>query len=158
MELTLKNEVKEIEWQSKTFITSRSIQPFDKLSAFFAEKYGALYSTLAKSGIQVNEPPCAFYYSIDEKKMETDLAAAVPVSDTCPEIQGFTKVVIPATKALTITHYGSYDNMTETYGLLEKYLKEHDLEKIWIMEQYLSDPQLEKDPANWKTNIYFGVS
>ncbi|MBN9484529.1 MAG: hypothetical protein BGO70_00110 [Bacteroidetes bacterium 43-93] len=157
MKTTAKNQAKEIAWQGKTFMTSRSIQPFDKLTAFFAEKYGALYAAIGKAGIQANEPPCAIYYSIDEKEMVTDLAAAVPVPDTCPDIEGFTKTTIPACKALTITHYGSYDSMTETYSLLDKYLTEHNLKRTWALEQYLSDPQLEKDPANWKTNIYFGL-
>jgi len=158
MNTTAKNEVKEIAWPGKTFIISRSIQQFNKLTAFFTEKYAALYSAIYMTGAKVSEPPCAIYYSIDEKKMETDLAAAVPVADNTPAIDGFTKEVIPACKALTITHYGPFTDMAGTYALLDKYMAEHKLTRTWAVEQYLSDPEVEKDPAKWKTNIYFGIA
>lgn len=155
METTLKNEVKEIAWPGKTYITARANMPFDKLTAFFSEKYGAIYSAIYKHSLQVTAPPCAIYYSVNETQKETDLAAAVPVPDSAPEIPGFTKVVIPAAKALSITHYGSFDNMTDTYTLIGKYVAEHSLKTKWMIEEYLTDPAVEKDPANWKTNIYF---
>jgi hypothetical protein len=157
METTVKNSVKEISWPGKTYISSRNALPFDKLSAFFAEKYGAIYGALGRMGIQVCDPPCAIYYSVDEQKMVTDLAAAVPVPEHTADIAGFTTVVVPASKALTITHYGPFEGMTATYALLDKYIAEHALKKTWAIEEYLSDPAVEKDPANWKTNIYFGV-
>jgi len=155
MEADVKNEVKEINWPGKTYITSRATLPFDQLSAFFEEKYGAIYGALYGKGVQVNEPPCAIYYAVDEDKKVTDLAAAVPVPATTPDLPGFMKVVIPPSKAVTISHYGSFDGMAATYALLEKYITEHGFTRKWIIEEYLSDPAVEKDPANWKTNIYF---
>lgn len=155
METTAKNEVKEISWPGKTFITVRGTLPFDKLTAFFGEKYDAIYSAVYKLGLQAKEPPCAIYYSVDEVKKETDLAAAVPVSGVLPEMPGFEKVMVPAGKALKITHYGSYDSMAASYDLLGKYMAERGLKSKWMIEEYLSDPAVEKDPANWKTNIYF---
>ena len=157
METTVKAQVKEISWPGKTFVISRSVLPFDKLTAFFTEKYGAIYGAIYKAGITVSEPPCAIYYSVDEKTMVTDLAAAVPVPAGAPEIAGFAKEMIPAGKALTITHYGPFTSMAETYGMLDKYIAEHGLKRTWALEEYLSDPAVEKDPATWKTNIYFGV-
>ncbi len=155
METAVKNKVKEIAWPGKTFITIRGTLPFDKLTTFFSKNYGAIYGAINKIGLQANEPPCAIYYSVDEAKKVTDLAAAVPVSAVVPEIQGFTKVGIPAAKALTITHYGSYDSMASSYALLEKYMAEHGLKRKWMIEEYLSDPVAEKDPSTFKTNIYF---
>lgn len=157
METATKKEVKEIMWQRTTFVTSRDTLPFNKLTAFFSEKYGAIYGALGRMGVKVSEPPCAIYYSVDEKNMVTDLAAAVPVPDNTPDIEGFTKAVIPASRAVTVTHYGSFDSMMETYALLDKYLAAHQLKRTWMIEQYFSDPQVEKNPANWKTDIYFGV-
>lgn len=155
MQTTAKNQVTETNWPGKTFLTIRDTMLFDKLSTFFGEKYGAIYTAVYKMGLQATEPPCAIYYSVDEDKKETDLAAAVPVSGVVPDVQGVETVTIPAAKALILTHYGSYDNMTATYTLLEKYLAEHQLKRKWIVEEYLSDPAVEKDPANWKTNIHF---
>ncbi len=155
METTAKNEVRPVDWPGKSFVTIRATLPFNKLTAFFSESYGAIYGAVYKMGLQVTDPPCAIYYSVDEKTMETDLAAAVPVAGTVPGMQGFTKVEIPASKAITATHYGPFDSMGATYALLEKYMAEHYLKRKWMLEEYLSDPAVEKDPANWKTNIYF---
>lgn len=155
MQTTIQNEVKEIQWPGKTFVIARATIAFDKLTDFFGEKYGAIYGAIYQMGLQATEPPCAIYYSINETTMETDLAAAVPLSGDAPAIPGFDKLTIPVGKAVTTTHYGSYDSMAVTYTLLEKYMTEHGLKRKWIVEEYLSDPAIEKDPANWKTNIYF---
>jgi hypothetical protein len=45
--------------------------------------------------------------------------------------------------------------MQPVYAEMEKYLVDHNLQRQLIMEEYFSDPQLVKDPAKWKTNIYF---
>lgn len=157
METTTKYEVKEILWPGKTFITKRAEISFDKLPGFFTESYGAIYEALKKTGVETDEPPCAIYYSVDEAKKETDLAAAVPVHKPVNEIEGFQKLTIPKSKALLVTYYGSYENMGYVYATLEKYVASHKLQKEWMLEEYFSDPAVEKDPAKWKTNIYFIV-
>lgn len=155
MQPTVNNDVKEIAWQEKTFLTIRKTLPIDKLTEFFSQSYGSLYGALAKGGIPVTEPPCAIYYSVDQAKMVTDLAAAIPFQGKLADIQDFEVVRLPASKALTITHFGSYDSMGGTYSLLDNYAKEHGLMPKWMIEQYLSDPQQVKDPAQWMTNVYY---
>lgn len=157
METATKYAVKEINWPEKTFIIKRATMPFDKLSDFFKENYGSIYGTLAKAGIQPVEMPCAFYYSIDEANKETDLAAAVPVMNGTPEMAGFEKVVLPPSKVVTTTHIGPYESMVAAYGAMEQYFTEHGLEKGLVIEEYFSDPEVEKDANKWKTNIYFMV-
>jgi len=150
-----KSEVKEIIWPGKTYLTIRIRRQFDTLSDFFKDSYAAIYGTIYKNGLQASEPPCAIYYSVNETEKEVDLAAAIPVQGPFAEIKGFEKVEIPSSKALTITHHGSYESMGADYTLMEKYMAEHGLKKKWMIEEYLSDPAVEKDPANLKTNIYF---
>lgn len=149
--------IKEITWPEKTFIIKRTTKPFDKLPDFFKESYGAIYGALASKGINPTEMPCAFYYSIDEIKKETELAAAVPVHADTPEIAGFEKVTFPPSKLITTTHIGSYDGMGAPYGAMEKYLAEKKLRKGLVIEEYFSDPEVEKDASKWKTNIYFMI-
>jgi effector-binding domain-containing protein len=150
-------DVKEIRWPEKTFITRRAKIAFEKLHTFFQESYGAIYGFIQQNGLPATEMPCAIYYSIDENKKETDLAAAVPVEGKIAEVKGFEKTVIPSSRVVTTTHYGSYETMHPAYRALEKYLTDHGLTKELIIEEYFSDPEKEKDPAKWKTNIYFIV-
>ncbi len=70
---------------------------------------------------------------------------------------GFEKVTLPEGRVVTTQHTGTYESMMPAYEGLEKYLKEKGLKKDLMIEQYLSDPVTEKDPAQWKTDIYFTV-
>jgi effector-binding domain-containing protein len=157
METIVKNEIKEMTWPEKLFITKRDRVSFDKLSSFFGDAYGALYSTIQKLGLTAQGMPCALYYEVDEFKKETDVAAAVAVTGPVPELKEFNKIILPKSKVLTTTHYGSYENMGPAYEELEKYRKGHALKKELVIEEYFSDPAIEKDPSKWKTNIYFVV-
>ena len=155
METSIKYDVTEIRWVEKTFIAKRARIAFDELPFFFAESYGAIYDFIQKHGLHSKDMPCAIYYSIDEHKKETDLAAAVPIEGEVPETKEFEKITIPSSRVATTTHYGSYENMHPAYSALERYLADHGLKRVLIVEEYFSDPEKEVDPAKWRTNIYF---
>ncbi len=155
METKIAYDIKETTWPEKTFITKQATVAFDELPNFFGNTYGAIYGLVQKLGIQACDPPCAVYYTIDEVKKETRLAAAVPVKGPLPEINDFEVLVLPASKVITTTHYGSYESMGPVYQAMEQYLNEHHLERELIIEEYFSDPAIEKDPGKWKTNIHF---
>lgn len=155
METLVKYDIREITFPAKNFIAKRATVAFDELADFFARNYDEIYNLVKKLGLEASEPPCAVYYTVDEIKKITDLAAAVPVKGNIPEIKEFEKIVIPESRAVTTTHHGSYDNMRYAYDALEKYMKEHTFDRAHIIEEYLSDPAVEKDPSNWQTNIYF---
>jgi effector-binding domain-containing protein len=155
METTTAFKIIESTWPEKTFIIKRDKLSFDKLSQFFGPQYGAIYGGLQKLGMASTNPPYAFYYSIDEKNNLTDLAAAVEVNDPDIVLPGFNKVTLPAGKVISTQHVGSYDTMMPAYEALDKYLKEKGLQKDLVIEQYLSDPAVEKDPSKWKTNIFY---
>lgn len=146
-----------LNWPERQFITKRTTVPFNKLSDFFKENYGAIYSFIGQAGLRSDGMPCAFYYKIDEVKNETDMAAAVAVQGNVPDAAALEKVVLPASKVITTTHIGSYDTMVPAYQAMDQYLAENGLKKELMIEEYLSDPMIDKDPAKWKTNIYFLV-
>ena len=139
-------------------MTKRDTIRFDRLSQFFTQAYGEIFTAIRNEGMRPMAEPFAIYYSIDEVNMETDLAAAVPIPGTAMVPAGFHPVTIPASKALRITYYGGYENMMPAYAALEKHIAEHGYKKQWMLEQYFSDPKVVKDPAKWRTDIYFVVS
>ncbi len=155
METSEKFEIMQSTWPERRFVVKREKVSFDKLPAFFEKNYGLIYSAIQKYNLVTNEPPCAIYHAIDEEKKETDVSAAVPVKGDSSPVQGLEKVIIPPSTILRGTHYGSYDNMVPIYAEMEKYLKEHNLQRDLIIEEYFSDPGVEKDPGKWKTNIVF---
>ncbi len=154
---TKTHEIKETAWPARTFIIKKDKLPFDQLSRFFGEQYGAIYGALGKMGIAATHAPYAFYYSVDEANKVTELAAAVQVDDADVSLPGFETVTLPAAKVITTRHTGSYETMRPAYQELDDYAREKGLQKGLVMEQYLSDPTVEKDPSNWKTDIFFLV-
>lgn len=150
-----KHDIKEINWPEKAFLIKRATLSFDKLSDFLKDNYAGMYSSLSPAGIGSKEMPCAIYYSVDEIKKETDCAAAIPVLSNMPQIPGFEKFIFPASRLVTTTHIGPYETMATTYAALEGYIDAKHHKRGLIIEEYCSDPEIEKDPTNWKTNIYF---
>lgn len=157
METKTTINIKEENWSAKTFITKKDKLPFDKLSQFFGKSYGAIYGELQKKGIVVTQPPCAFYYSLDEKNNTTELAAAVNVTELDVVLPGFEKVILPPCKVIATTHIGTYESMRPVYEEMDNYVTQKGLKKGLIIEEYVSDPEKEKDQNKWVTNIYFIV-
>jgi effector-binding domain-containing protein len=129
MATTTKYEVREIKWSEKTFIAKRARMAFDDLPSFFGESYGAIYGFIQQHGLHSVDMPCAIYYSIDEHKKETDMAAAVPVEGIIPETEEFEKITVPSSRVVTTKHYGSYETMHPAYSILERYLADHGLKE-----------------------------
>lgn len=157
MEVLEKYKIKEINWPEKTFIAKRATVGFDKLTEFFTENYDAIYGELGKLGIEPKDAPYAIYHSIDEEKMVTELSAAVSVEGKLPEMKGFEVVKLPPSKIITTTYYGPYEKIAPAYTALEKYLAKHNLKRELMLEQYVSDPMVEKDSSKLRTEIYFVV-
>lgn len=157
METTTTYKVKETTWPDRAYIVKRAVVPFDKLSGFFKENYGALYGALQQQGIRPAEAASAFYFNIDEAKKETEVAAALQLPDVTTEIPGAEKFILPGGKRIMTTYYGKYEEMMPAYQELENYLKEKGFTKELYIEEYFSDPEKEKDPAKLRTDIYFAV-
>ena len=157
METKLQHTIKKVSWPTKQFAIHRETLPFDKLPDFFKRNYDAIYREIARQGISSTQPPCAFYYRIDEAKKETDLAAAVPISGAAKPSEAFELFSLPACELVTTTHYGSYETMVPAYQEMDNYIQSNKLKKGLVIEEYLTDPLIEKDPAKWQTNIYFVI-
>lgn len=150
-----KYEIRQIVWPATTYIGKRAVMPFRSMAAFFREQYRKIEAELQKKKVIPSGAPCAIYYYWDESKKEADLAAVFPVSDPDTMTIGFEKFRIPEAKAVSTTHRGSYESMTVAYGQLDQYMREHKLTVDLVVEEYLTDPELEKNPDKWVTNIYF---
>jgi effector-binding domain-containing protein len=157
MQQTVTYQVKETTWPERSYLIKKAMMPFDKLSDFFKEQYRLLYGALQQKGIRMPAVASAFYFSINEETMQTDVAAALQLPDTTTEVEGFEKFILPAGKRITTTYYGTYEEMMPAYEELKNYLQQKGLTKELYIEEYFSDPEKEKDPAKWRTDIFFAV-
>jgi effector-binding domain-containing protein len=151
-------EVKEIDWPGKDYAIVRSTVKFQDVSGFFQKNLPVLFESVTKAkgnpGI-----PVGIFYKYDEKAGEADMAAGVPYEEKVD--LGKTAVVnVPASKAYQIDYYGAYENMQAPYEAMGNYLKEkfQREDPDMVIEEYVSDPTVEKDTSQWLTRIYFFVA
>lgn len=149
------NNIRQTTWHSKTFVLKRASMAVTELASFFAKSYGALYNTIYRHGMNPSSAPCGIFFSVSEDKSETDVAAAVPVKGSVPELPGFTIMEVPDSAAVSLLYTGPYDKIGESYQVLEHYMATNNLKATWMIEEYLTDPNIEKDPEKLKTVIYF---
>lgn len=155
METKLEYSIKEIIKPHQTLVTKRSKLKFRKLSSFLMKTFVAIYTALYKKSIPDKGPAFAIYYTIDFENRITDVAAAVPVEDDSEVPAEFEKIFFPTSRAITTTYFGPYEDTAPAYAALDRYLQKEDLEKVLVIEEYITDPRLEKDRSKWQTNIYY---
>lgn len=154
---TTNYEVKEINWEEKTFVGKKGIYKFDQLSAFFAETYPDLFNELGKAKQEPLMAPCAIYFKWDQDKGETECAAVACVKKGVV-LKKFESFILPSSKVLHIAYYGSWSKSMNAHMAMDEYIKNNSLPlQSQVIEEYVTDPMIEKDTAKWLTNIYYVI-
>ncbi len=146
--------INEINWEAKTFYGKKETLSFDKMSAFFGENYPKLAKELAAAKINVIGAPKGIFFKFDEKTMITECAAVMEVAKGT-KLANWEKFETPAGKVLSIEYYGPYDKSAQAHYAMDAYMKEKGLTQSLVLEEYVTDPMMEKDPAKWLTNIFY---
>jgi effector-binding domain-containing protein len=154
-------EVKEIEWPENTYYGKRKTvsfknYDFSKMTAFMGSTYPKVMEALEKNKIQPAMAPSSIIYKWDDEKQETDMAAVIAVP-AGSEVKGFDKFTTPAGKVLHIAYYGSFDKSEPAHKAMDEYMKEKNMTVGEKIEEYVTDPGMEKDTTKWLTNIYYLV-
>ena len=101
--------------------------------------------------------PTGLFYTYDEKTGTTDMVAAMPVKGS-PTVTGFETFLIPAGKEVCVDYFGPFEKMGEAHFAIDDYLKEKKLvQSPPAIEQYMTDPMMEKDTSKWLTRIVYPI-
>jgi effector-binding domain-containing protein len=151
-------DVTPMNFQATSFAFIRQQVKWSDIPSFFAQNLPLIYSASSQAKITPGIPTGLFYVW-DENNQQADLAAAISLpagtklSDTAIQITN-----IPASKAVYVDYYGAYDKMNDAYSSIDKYLAANNLkQKYPVIEQYITDPAIEKDTSKWLTKIIFTV-
>lgn len=148
--------IEELNWEAKTYYGIKTKTTADKLAPFFGQSYGKIGEAMKKAKAGMISAPSAIYFSFDEKTMETEVAAVMEVANGT-KLDGVEKFEFPAGKVLKIAFYGAYDKTGDAHHAMDAYMKEKGLTQGYALEEYVTDPMVEKDTAKWLTNIYYQV-
>lgn len=113
----------------------------DAIGETLGECYGKLGQYCGENSIEMAGMPMAIYHEWNEDGT-TLMEAAFPVMEVTEgngeEIVGGTTA---KTKALTTTHFGSYESTMMAHMAIDEYIKENNLEITGpVVEIYLNDP------------------
>lgn len=133
---------------------------FDAMDTYFMEAYPAIFGYMEANGVEPKGPASAFYYTWDTANKQTELAAAVAISDAMEEET--TEVDIAVGKAqlgansISYMQLGDYDQSADSHNALGAWMAENSKEFDGpVMEQYIKGPASEEDPANYMTMITY---
>ena len=147
-------EVKELDWTAKTFVGKKSVVTFDKIASFYGENLGKIMGELGKNKIEPNMAPLGIFWTFDEQKQQTEMAAAISVP-TGTKLKGYEVWDVPASKVLHVVYYGDYSKTMPAHAAIGEYMKKNNMQQSLVIEEYANDPQEVKDTAQWITNIYY---
>ncbi|HRJ13701.1 MAG TPA: GyrI-like domain-containing protein, partial [Saprospiraceae bacterium] len=113
---------------------------------------------LQAAGIELDGMPSGLYFTWDEAAQTTDFAAAFPVKSKV-EIKGFTTVEMPAGTRLSVDYYGPYEKIAPAHEAIDAYIQRNKWQHgAMAVEEYVTDPGMEPNPAKWLTKVTYPVS
>lgn len=127
------------------------------LPAFFERAFHEAAEAVDASGVAIVGPPFGFYPEMPTETVAVE--AGFPVSAPAEASGNVHRIVLPGGRAVQAVHVGPFDTMETSYDQLQSWMAEHDLQPAAAMwECYLSDPEVERNPAHWQTRIVWPIA
>lgn len=151
--------ISEIPGSEKYYVGKRSTVKLADIANYFGANFGSAMEALGKAKIMPSGAPSGLFYTFDQTKGVTDMAAVIPVA-TAPatkvgELETFK---VKANKWLTMDYYGDYAKTEQAHNAFDEFIKKNNLKQVApVIEEYITDPMEVKDTAKWLTKIYYPV-
>lgn len=127
-----------------------------EIPPFFQEAFGKISAILSEKGVQMTGAPCGLYFTWDEQNQKTRMAAAIPIATAKALGEDIKVISLPKGMAYVTDYYGPYEKSMPAYMAFDEYFKTNNLvQSTPVIEEYITDPGQEPDPARWLTRIYF---
>lgn len=140
------------------YLAIHKTMPMSDISDAFMKGIPNLMTEVKKAKKDVAGAPVGIYYTWDEKKMEADIAVAVPFKGDMKAPAGMEIITVPASKAMVIEYNGGYGKMGDAHMAMADYIQTSKLENVLpVMEEYVVGPAAEKDSTKWMTRIIYLV-
>jgi effector-binding domain-containing protein len=146
---------------AQPYVAVEESVPMNGLAGAVDRGFGTVFGWLAAHDIEPTGAPLVRYLEVDMAAglvvqlclpVSTDIAADGPVRSG----------VLPAGDYVTLLYLGPYDGLVEANAQVLSWGSDQGLQ--WAMdgdrwrgriEQYLTDPRAEPDPATWQTEVAY---
>lgn len=148
-------------WPATTFLGRRDVVRIGEIQAFYHDVLPQAYAA-ATAGPGATGPPCGLYWTWDEAAGQTDIAAAVPLAGPMEAVldgrggavpDGLELIEVPEGRGVTYDYFGPYGGLPDAHRTVQAYLAGRPF--LLAVEEYLTDPSAEPDPARWHTRITY---
>ncbi|MBC9931741.1 SRPBCC family protein [Chitinophaga qingshengii] len=147
--------VREMDYPATTYAAVRKTVPFKEITRYYQGNLERVYKAATTAKLQPGVP-CGLFYTWDEKKRVTDMAAAIPVPEGSTLGPGFEIIKLPAAKAAYVDYYGPYDKIANAHVAIQQFIEKKGKKVIPpTMEMYVTDPGKEKDSSKWLTKVIY---
>ncbi|MBL8694267.1 MAG: GyrI-like domain-containing protein [Planctomycetes bacterium] len=122
------------------------------ISKHLAQVLPEIYHHIIKKDGKMVGPPLSRYHGSEGEIV--DLEAGFPLKEKLASEGRIIASELPGGNCAVTWHVGPYDKLPASYAILEKWMEQQKLKASggpW--EVYWTDPGLEPDPTNWKTQI-----
>lgn len=151
--------IKEVDMPERHFIMNRQEVETANIQQFYATNLGAIFLKVQNAGQEMSGMPCGlFFKNIEGNGSTTDMAAGIPVANPI-SIEGSNSYSISNRRAITLDFYGDYNQTITGHNAIRKYMKDRGyLQDPPIIEEYVTDPTVEKDVSKWLTKVTYYFS
>lgn len=129
----------------------------DKISAKYAEVFGAVFAHVLANGAQPAGAPFGRYHVMKDDGFEIE--AGIPVAKAMEEKGDVKASKLPGGKVATTVHFGSYHELGKAFAALQKWVGDQGYQPAgghW--EAYLTDPGQEADQSKWQTKLFLPIA
>ena len=152
-----KYDINPVNFPAKNYAAIREEVAFENIKGFFEKSFGIIEQLMRGQRMQMTGAPSGLYFSMDEQKGTTDMAAAVPIKGSLDE-GAVETIKLPASKGFVVNYYGPYEGVEYAHKALDYHIRENWLtQKPPVIEAYVTDPSQEPDTTKWLTKIYYLV-
>ena len=150
--------INEVDVPEKHYLSVRQEIKMDNVQQFYSRNLPALFGKVTAAGIEMDGMPGGLFYKWDETNGLVDMAASIPLKEDVA-VAGATMVTIPSGRAIQVDYYGDYDGSVNAHYAIDDYMQDYGiLNNVPIVEEYVTDPTVEKDPKKWLTKITYYIA
>jgi len=153
----MSHDFKIVELAEQPGLAIRETVSNSEIPAKMKEFFGELWRFIKAGNVEIAGPPFALYHSWNER--DTVVEVGFPVGPGAVGEGRIQAMALPGGKVVAGMHAGPYEKLVDSYHAMMAWMKANGHEpagRMW--ETYLTDPEMEKDPAKWLTQMFWPVA
>jgi effector-binding domain-containing protein len=149
------------------YVAVRTQATMQELASVIPQLLGEVFAWLGSQGVPPAGAPFIRYFVID-MAAQLDIALGVPVATAVPGNKRIAAGMLPAGRYATLVYTGVQNGIAANAALLDWGAKQGFEWQKWAtangaawgarLESYLTDPEIEPDPAKWETEVAFRLA